>query len=618
MNKSSNQSENSWAITFFALIHKYIVDIFGILIPGSVALFCVAILARVNQPFLEVVMPASKNDAIKIFSWEKYSLEVISTSSRELSDWLIFNESNWLVVLILAYVIGFLFHRRTLQLPDAVSQMVKALNETYRSYSLTFFIYSLVCCIGSMQRFVMKFQNTIYKICDACTRMKKQDKWMQMLKRKLEEGELPHSEQKKMENYLKRNDIMDSNGRRLKKIEFIHNESKNEILKLARKRWWLLFVVFLLFPPLFIFDIKWNILIYTVILLIAIAFIIKNKNKFKKIIKLNRKYIKERMSWKRMYSYRISFVNNRFALFRCIKNFIADSFFVYGIIFLMIIFICVLFCMINSFFINESSLILFLFIEMLLGIVILLFMINKFDKIRRKIWGMPELLWKDCSFKQDLINGDSVICCDKNLFNKCRILKAKTTRYPYEDFFDVYLTSRDCPWLMKYGWKRLKDSYGNTTIYMKQANIRYIESMKLRSYYANYESMNEIRRIEAHIRMSASLWYISRLLIIVTVFMIYLIILIFIIQNLDIRYFSDFIQKINEYIYYKFSGIKILSVFTKNVILLIIFCFVNYSIASFFHYLRLKEVHHILEIFNIIERDCLVSKRILYSSDFKR
>lgn len=166
------------------------------------------------------------------------------------------------------------------------------------------------------------------------------------------------------------------------------------------------------------------------------------------------------------------------------------------------------------------------------------------------------------------------------------MLKAKITKYPHEDYFTIYLKSRNIQWLTS--TPQWSHHYKNSLKNVRPASKRIIESIKTRIRYFRPDKMRDILRLEAHIRLIGAIWYLTRILTIVCMFMT-------IVCSLLLCF--PFEGSINS------EGIQsdVMQALYANLGLFVIFCFLSYSTVSVLHYLRLKEVHFILETYYLLK-----------------
>lgn len=196
--------------------------------------------------------------------------------------------------------------------------------------------------------------------------------------------------------------------------------------------------------------------------------------------------------------------------------------------------------------------------------------------------------------------------CNKAI--DCHTHRRKLTNYPYEDFFHAYLRRRGLTHLKKYiFWDNWDDeNYRNTVINLKeQQNIRNrsrraIDILKMRIRSILPMETEDLVRIETHIRLSSAVWYLTKTIGNISTFII-LIKIIFpenFLQSLSDNSF-DFSYSISPYI-----------------MILSVSCFLNYSICSFLHYTRLKEVSILADWISIIDRSKNLKNK-LHFEDFE-
>lgn len=98
----------------------------------------------------------------------------------------------------------------------------------------------------------------------------------------------------------------------------------------------------------------------------------------------------------------------------------------------------------------------------------------------------------------------------------CHIHSTKITRYPYEDFYHCYLNKRGLFYLKPYVyWDKWIDEAGKCNNF--RTSKRFIENLKIRLNFFMPAKCRELTRVEAHIRLASSMWYLSRMLGVITI-----------------------------------------------------------------------------------------------------
>jgi len=196
--------------------------------------------------------------------------------------------------------------------------------------------------------------------------------------------------------------------------------------------------------------------------------------------------------------------------------------------------------------------------------------------------------------------------CNKAI--DCHTHRRKLTNYPYEDFFHAYLRRRGLTYLKKYiFWDNWDDeNYRNTVIHLKeQQNIRNrsrraIDILKMRIRAILPVETEDLVRIETHIRLSSAVWYLTKIIGNISTFII-------LIKLILIRYFPALLSDISINTSYSIW---------PYFMILFVSCFLNYSICSFLHYTRLKEVSILADWISIIDRSENLKNK-LHFEDFE-
>lgn len=136
----------------------------------------------------------------------------------------------------------------------------------------------------------------------------------------------------------------------------------------------------------------------------------------------------------------------------------------------------------------------------------------------------------------------------------CHIHSTKITRYPYEDFYHCYLNKRGLFYLKPYVyWDKWIDLAGKCNNF--RTSKRFIENLKIRLNFFMPAKCGELTRVEAHIRLASSMWYLSRMLGVITIFCI--ILSLFYIYKEDTIFSKDSLQsQIEKIVKLKISTLK--------------------------------------------------------------
>ncbi len=575
MSAENNSYTYKWTTSICEFLHQYIVDIFGCLIPGCAFLLLFEMFLRINAPIVKLLLLDNSNDVI---------ISSINVCVAHVHN-------NVFLSLMVAYIVGMLFNRRSLQQPDSISQIVRSLDRCYKTGIVSMMVYFLVCCLGSIKKFIFEFNAHIRKDCEWC---KKNCAITQKNgeHKKDASGNAGSANESDFAGGFKEEDSGVSNSTtsvegadRLSRIVhgiLLNGKSPDE------------------------FDVK----------------------------------TKEEKQAKRI-------ATGGLKIWHCIYHFIKREVLKY-IIMLLYIFLLLFFADVAASFSNGIWYI---------GVLVVMagsFMAIYYCASLRRVFirTKDEFSWRNCEHKEDY--NDSV---KKEAWNRCAFLKAQLVRYPYEDFYEVYLKVRDCTWLNQYGWDRAQDKNGESTYFRKCANLRIIESMKLRLYQCTGLNTQNLRRLEAQVRLVGTIWHMSKFFILLCWSILFAIIAFdacqflydkipdykepvssampvkckktitskktvkrenqvvreeiiereeTIICNKENQKGESSLRKIiSEYLknssFLSFLNTKAFSsseIFCRNLALFLVAFLVNYSISSFFHFLRLKEVHHILELFN--------------------
>lgn len=196
--------------------------------------------------------------------------------------------------------------------------------------------------------------------------------------------------------------------------------------------------------------------------------------------------------------------------------------------------------------------------------------------------------------------------CNKAI--DCHTHRRKLTNYPYEDFFHVYLRRRGLTHLKKYiFWDNWDDeNYRDAVINLKeQQNIRNrsrraIDILKMRIRSILPMETEDLVRIETHIRLSSAVWYLTKTIGNISTFIILI----------KLIFPKDFFQSLSDYSFHFSYCIW------PYVMILFVSCFLNYSICSFLHYTRLKEVSILADWISIIDRSKNLKNK-LHFEDFE-
>ncbi len=573
MSNEQNSYTYKWTNSICEFLHQYIVDIFGCLIPGCAFLLAFEMFLRINSPLVKLLLLDNVNKDI---------INSINVCVKYVHD-------HVLISLMLAYVVGMLFNRRSLQQPDSISQIVRSLDRCYKTGLVSMLVYFLVCCLGSIKKFIFEFNAHIRKDCEWCrnncktTIVNKAN-----TKAKSDEG----ASAKGVTTSASSNEKESGTN--------IATSKKYELTRLG--------------------HILHDILVKGIS---ADEYKVKTKDE--------------------KHAKRIA--SGDLKIWHCIYHFIKREIVLYVILLLYI------FVLLSAAF---ASALLFdgIWHVGILLVVVVSIIIIYYSASSRNIFirAKKEFPWRDCELKD-------IESAEQEAWNRCAFLKAQLVRYPYEDFYDVYLKVRDCTWLNQYGWARKQDKQGKETRFRKCSNLRIIESMKLRLYQCTGLNTQNLRRLEAQVRLVGTIWHMSKFFILLCWTILFSIIA-FDICQFAYHGFADYnapvasakpleckktikskkivvcenqvvseeiiereetvtckkgIQegesslrkKISDYLkessFLSFLNTKDFSPsgsFYRNLALFIIAFIVNYSISSFFHFLRLKEVHHILELFN--------------------
>ncbi|WP_141675874.1 hypothetical protein [Akkermansia glycaniphila] len=175
--------------------------------------------------------------------------------------------------------------------------------------------------------------------------------------------------------------------------------------------------------------------------------------------------------------------------------------------------------------------------------------------------------------------------CSKEPLPGCYVNRLR--KYPYEDFNGYYLKKRGIDHLKDYAkWDAVGDGSNTSSRTSKRSTEAYKAVLH---YYAPFQC-RDIDRLEAHVRLSSSLWYISRTIGIICI--------------LYLLFSALSFQWVNS----KYNAVVV------NVYMLIAAITISYFSAYFLHYLRRKEVFMILQTAYILGESDPAIKHVLTGS----
>lgn len=540
-----NVSLGGIVVSVASMLHHYMIDLIGCLVPGVFFCFC-----------LNGILEQNAEYTARALGWTKPEIHV-----------------HVLIILCLCYVIGFLFYRRSLTLPDSVSQMITAMNKSHNSLVVTILFYMFINIFGSFEDFLNRYQKHFKKVCDHCRKHSLVKPCFEFAGGTI----MPLSYGGDIKDYLNPG---------------FHAVNKS---REARRRF------------------RWTTLVQGF-----------DAQLFKQLVThIETKKQKKACRFLRRSSRILENVNGSLQgipnYSRLIKRYIMHCVRKIAIIFLFVIFL--LLC------IRIGQLCGSWIIGVVAFCVVLLLGLWKQNFRRFFLYGNTHVPgWRDCPQIKVWENcrTDNAVASEikrqvKLIMHRCPVFKAQISKYPYDDYCDVYLHSRKLKWLYHFGWHIDGKCTFNDRL---PASKRVLASLKARIEYADPSKLRQSERLEAHIRLASALWYICRTLGLFCVFLAFFYFAFGIWQYLDslvktigIDSFTMAIHKIcKAFHHFSMAYDKVNMAFNKvsmafdnaamikNLVLAGVFSFISYSAANVIHYLRLKELHLTLEIYHLLSQ----------------
>ncbi len=228
-----------------------------------------------------------------------------------------------------------------------------------------------------------------------------------------------------------------------------------------------------------------------------------------------------------------------------------------------------------------------------------------------------EYVWRKCPMKN--LQGEDM-CCETH--------RRKTTTFPYQDYYHCYLKSRGLDYLENYiVWDRWEAYEQGKIDKRPEHSKRIIDIMKQRIRAILPDQTEEIVRFETHIRLTSAMWYLTKFVGNVSIAIILLAEAPAVARWVNHAFQYAIGSPLVNWAWSKewlhvLDGIAAIPFISQNVgihiFLLLLAAYLNYSLVTILHQIRLKEIACIMDWVHLIHTHPLKTVRDqLHWDDFQ-